>query len=128
MSNLKLNFNFKSLLILLVVVATAVSFSSCKDDKDEPKGGSTTLVGNWYFSGDGSLDYNDTFSFKSNGTVTYTYYDETATGKYTYDATAGYITIVWNDPDWGTERMPVRFLSDNVIDIDGGNYGQYTRK
>lgn len=129
MTNLKSGFSLKSLVVLFVVIASAVAFSSCKDDKDKDEpSGSNSLVGTWYFSGDGGLDYNDVFSFKSNGTVTYSYYEESVTGKYTYDAGAGYVTLAWNDPEWGTERISVRFISENIVVFGGGDYGQYTRR
>ena len=126
MENLKRSINLKKLLILFTVIASAVSFSSCKDDKDEPDSGSSALVGNWYFTEDGDIDYDDTFSFKSNGSVTYTIGDELVTGKFSFDEKAQIITFFWEDEDWETERMECYFINKDKIYIDW--YGIYIKK
>lgn len=111
------NLNWAFLLIFLL--SATLSLSSCKDDKDEVSS-SDELVGTWYFYYDGEIDYDDSWTFRNDGTVVYCYDDETFSGRYTYDAASNMITLV--NAGGKTEKVPLYFISKDKISIDDEIY------
>ena len=101
------------MVLLMVVFAASTALSSCKDDKDEPKGGSE-LVGTWYLYDDGVIYNQYFFIFKNDGTVVFNDIDVEYTGTYTYDSTTGILVINWKNGD--VERGHI--ISNNILDID----------
>ena len=117
------------LVLLLTVFFSATIVSSCKDDdKDSPSSGSSELVGTWYFVDDGAVvDYEDFFTFKSNGSGSYNYDNDPLNSDdftYTYNAQTKVLTL--NFKHWESETCRVEWLGRDAIDIDG--YGTYIRK
>lgn len=55
---------------MMLVLGTAVSFSSCSDDDDKGgNGGSSSIVGTWNCTiKDGSMEYSVEYAFKAGGT------------------------------------------------------------
>lgn len=108
--------------LLTFLFSATLSLSSCKDDKDEVSSSNDELVGTWYFYYDGEIDYEDSWTFRNNGTAILCYYDESYSARYTYDAASDMITLVWQDADWGTEKYRIYFISKDKISIDDEIY------
>ncbi len=89
--------------LLLVIFTMSVIATSCsKDKEDEPNGSDSALVGTWVAEG---YDYKDDeswreiFTFKSNGTGSYTWI---------YDGDRDYETFSWT----ATDRTVTMFFGD----------------
>lgn len=110
------------MVLLMVVFAASTALSSCKDDKDEPKGGSA-LVGTWYYYEYGEIDYSDSFTFNADGTFWSSY----GRGRYTYDSKTNILVLDWGDGYVERGRITI---SNNILDLNDPvfDYGLYIRK
>lgn len=112
----------------MVVFAASTALSSCKDDKDEPKGGSE-LVGTWYWYDDDydEIDYDDYFTFKSDGTFFASLEGDGDLGRYTYDSKTGILVLNWSEGYVERGRITIK---NNILDLDDDEfgYGIYIRK
>lgn len=110
-------------ILILAVISVSTVISSCKNDKDEPSYGSQSLVGTWYFIYDGDIDYEDSFTFKSDGKFTYLYETDRISGRYSFDSKKESITFL---VDGEEESCDLYFITNNLIDIE--DFGTYIRK
>lgn len=128
------NKNFFSkfrLMMLLVLFATTAVFSSCDDKNKDDDSSNSELVGTWYCQEDGYTDYDDSFTFKSDGTFKYRYEDdydyEYVSGNYAYDSRHEILTLEYKeDGEWESWDLDIYFYSKNKIEIE--EFGTYVRK
>ncbi|MDE5704443.1 hypothetical protein [Muribaculum sp.] len=97
-------------LFLALFAALPLVLTSCGDDDDEP-GSSNSIVGTWqvsYYDEYGDYNVTETYIFKDNGTVVYSYKCDEPSDNYTLtnnykvvgDLSKGAILEVWgNDAD-----------------------------
>lgn len=128
MDLIKTSCTLKSSLLLLVMSISIISFNSCKDD-DEPNQGNNELVGEWYFYDDyyDEIDFEDYFTFRSNGTGYYNYDNDPENSDsftYTYDSDTKILTL--NYKNWDKERIRLTWMGKDKVDFD--DYGIYIRK
>lgn len=125
MKKLRKNFFTNGILLLVAVMGLMCCASCSKDDEpDQPTSSKNELVGTWYFSGDGSVDQQDCFKFKSNGTGTWYYYGDIDDFTYTYDSNSKILILKFWDGD--TDVVEVEWLGNNTIIL--GNEGMYIRE
>lgn len=111
-------------LLALIAFVSAVSFSSCDKDGN----GNSSIVGSWtcgvhYYGG------SDTYTFKKNGTYTWTYsgpssYFQDETGRYTYNG----VILTTSSNRGSTRAYVVIGLTKSslvIMDEDGDSYTYY---
>ena len=115
---------FNYLLIVTLLIGTAVSFGSCKDDDEDEKTGGYSIVGTWKYSSSSGTLY-DIVVFNADGTYSWTevdtqyQYSDTDSGRYTYSNNT--ITFYYEDgedPDVET----IQWVDKNHFILDGDDY------
>ena len=121
---------FGRVMIAIVVTLFSVSFVSCGDDNNEKSGG--PLVGTWscsdhYVDRTTGKDATDTYTFRSDGTYTWTCTSWTTNnGSYNYDPNSGALIIVnQNGTTWAYFITSLTESSFVLIDEDGYRYRYY---
>lgn len=111
----------KFLFVALALLMVAPTFTSCKDDEDEPGDPqSSSIVGTWVYTEE---DFSMTLIFSSGGTFTETYREyyngswdsESYNGVYTFDGST--ITMCYSDGDIDSFEI---FISGNSFFTEDG--------
>lgn len=118
--------NFKGIMMMFLMVCFVVQLSSCKNKDDNAS--NNPIVGSWtctdhYYGG------SDTFTFKSNGTYTWTYkaikdwsFDDHS-GNYAFDQSRSTLTIHSNKgTTWVYIIISLTSKSFTLMDEDGDTY------
>ena len=115
MISMKKIFNY--LLIATLLIGTAVSFSSCKDDDEDED---YSIVGIWKNSGNGWTTY---WTFNADGTGTWQEYETgAADDAYRFTYTFANNTII-EYYSYGTETTTIRWVDKNhFIDEDDDHW------
>lgn len=108
---------FNYLLIVTLLIGTAVSFSSCKDDDDDYK-----IAGVWKWT-DAGGDY-AVITLNEDGSCIYFDYDteygsDTEYGRYSYGSGSNYITFYIGDE---SENWTISWVDKNHIVMDGDHW------
>lgn len=116
---------FNYLLIVTLLVGTAVSFGSCKDDDEDENTGGYSIVGTWKYSRD---THYDIMVFNADGTHSWTEVDSqcqesyTEIGRYTYSNNT--ITFYYDDFEDGEDPdvETIQWVDKNHFIMDGDDY------
>lgn len=123
----------KTLKQTFLILITMTLFLSCSSDESESENNSTyqKLIGKWYF-GDPTTNpiENHSFTFTSQGDVTYYYGDGTAnsvddyeTGTFSVDGEV--MTMIYPETVVLTFIQKVNFITDNKVEfLSTGNSGE----
>lgn len=100
----------------LLLIFTSAGFTACSDDDDNGAGNAQSLIGTWCYAEEG---YREEITFRSNGTGRWMWYDneeDNGSEDFTYTYSDGVVRVtIWGE----TEYLPVEFVSQNKIRIDG---------
>ena len=128
---------FKFLLMLLLGVVMSFAFVSCGDDDDDDnnsgQSASSSIVGTWirtYEVDKGKHPFSETYTFKADGTFTYTYDGwslDTQLGTYQYDKDSGILILVTTDSSnkkkiGTTENFKIELVANSYIIIDNEKF------
>ena len=112
---------FNYLLIVTLLIGTAVSFGSCKDDDEDEKTGGYCIVGTWKYS---SGTYYELLVFNADGTCILTeadtQYQLSATDRGTYTYSNNKITVYYEDGEEDVET--IQWVDKNHFILDGDDY------
>lgn len=126
----------KFLLMFLLGVIMSFTFVSCGDDDDDSTSGpyaDSPIVGSWQSEFmDGGDKITDTFTFKADGTYTYTSIDSsdpsdvfTERGTFQYDGGSKLTLVTTDSPDksnLGTESINITVSANSYIIIHGTKF------
>lgn len=103
--------------MLCVIATMSVSATSCNKDDDEDDNG---IVGTWRDTYEGEWDE---LTFKSDGTYTWTFYDEKdgndiETGTYTYTHPILKLTYRDEDGEVWSDVYTIKSISSSQLEID----------